>query len=220
MEILSELTGQHRHAAVAKYAIEAGFKAIPFKQGLNYILMPTTETRKLILAHYDRVPNVPGANDNGAAIAELLTASLDWKPDSGTMIALVDLEEPSKHGMAVGSKALADQLAADKIKPEHVIVLDVCGIGDRLAFSSNRQPTRQLAQLIQDKASEIGYEMIPMSMPASDNLSFPGSALVIAAARNEGRQRHWSRIHTRNDNMESIQPQAIEMMQKFIKSLL
>jgi len=126
------------------------WKEIPFdiiREGGNHILISpkgkkgflSDHCRKILVAHYDRVPGTPGANDNSAAVFILLKhinllKNADYSHN--TMILFTDREE------LTGNHSVHDQGAwhLGKIWPEThknkdlFIVFDMCGIGDTLVW--------------------------------------------------------------------------------------
>jgi len=109
----------------------------------KHIILPVPNAGKMdreyyrvtLIAHYDRVEGTPGANDNAAAVFQLLAhweeiRNLGWQ--HRTQILFTDKEELTGDGKATdqGSWMLAEcfkRLGADNIL---FFVLDMCGIGD------------------------------------------------------------------------------------------
>ncbi|EQD24335.1 MAG: peptidase, M28 family [Leptospirillum sp. Group IV 'UBA BS'] len=87
----------------------------PVLSGTNILAVRRGRRRQeavLVGAHYDTVPNSPGANDNGASVAALLVLAgllgrLD--PERTLLLAAFDREE----GGLVGSRALVPDLARE-----------------------------------------------------------------------------------------------------------
>jgi len=126
------------------------WKEIPFdiiNEGGNHILISpkgkksflSDHCRKILVAHYDRVPESPGANDNSAAVFVLLKhidllRNADYSHN--TLILFTDNEELTVN------HSVHDQGAwhLGKIWPEAhrhrdlFIVFDMCGIGDTLIW--------------------------------------------------------------------------------------
>jgi hypothetical protein len=118
------------------------YEIIPI-EGARHIALPVPDGGKLdreyfrvtLVAHYDRVPGTPGANDNGASVFQLLhhweeINRLGWH--HRTQILFTDREELTGEMTAEdqGSWMLAKhlkRLGADNIL---FFVLDMCGIGD------------------------------------------------------------------------------------------
>ena len=91
--------------------------------------------RVTLVAHYDRVPGTPGANDNAASVFQLLNhweeiRRLGWR--HRTQILFTDKEELTGEMTATdqGSWFLAKHLKRLGAKNILFVVLDMCGIGD------------------------------------------------------------------------------------------
>lgn len=194
-------------------------------RGLNIVLRPCGRVRALLVDHFDRVHGSPGANDNGASVAELVSAAREvWTPKSQTMIAFVDSEEPAncKCGLAAGSRALAWQLKNEGRMPQHVIVFDVCGRGDTLVAGRGRNPFVNTLNLIYAATGRGTVPMELLDLPLSDDISFDGAVLVSTLPEKEieGDRPTWSRIHSNKDNLGSISPQTLVMMQRVMEKLI
>jgi hypothetical protein len=91
-----------------------------------------------LVAHYDRVANSPGANDNSAAVFHLLKAAqiLSSRDTGYWMIIFTDKEELAK-GEGIdeqGSFSLAEKLRAWGLDAR-IFNFDACGTGDTFIFS-------------------------------------------------------------------------------------
>lgn len=91
--------------------------------------------RVTLVAHYDRVSDTPGANDNAAAIFQLLNhweeiRRMKWR--HRTQILFTDKEELTENMSAMdqGSWSLARHLKRLGVENILFFVLDMCGIGD------------------------------------------------------------------------------------------
>lgn len=148
-EDLSELlefcsTGADRFSILRASLNRRGipFEIIPIGEARHFALpipssagMDDEYYRVTLVAHYDRVAGTPGANDNAAAVFQLLShweeiSRLRWR--HRTQILFTDREELTGDMTATdqGSWHLArhlKRLGADNIL---FFVLDMCGIGD------------------------------------------------------------------------------------------
>lgn len=113
------------------------FRVIPVGPSRHIALISAVNNpgyyRSTFVAHYDRVPGTPGANDNAAAVFQLLKHS-EQHPES--QILFTDREELTGR-MSVteqGSRKLAEQLGRLKINNLLFFVFDMCGIGDTLVW--------------------------------------------------------------------------------------
>ncbi|MDR0321521.1 MAG: Zn-dependent exopeptidase M28 [Treponema sp.] len=104
--------------------------AFPFKKQSPVILN----------AHYDRAPGSPGANDNSAAVFQLLKTALrlgDQRLDNWIII-FTDKEE-LKTGEGIqnqGSYSLAKKLLELELSNARIFNFDACGTGDTFIISS------------------------------------------------------------------------------------
>lgn len=88
---------------------------------------------KLLLAHYDRVPGTPGANDNGASVLALVDYLTRPRKTPALRVIFTDGEELAGQGAAEqGSYALARSWGG--VKGLLPLVLDMTGIGDTLVL--------------------------------------------------------------------------------------
>ncbi|PIE04783.1 MAG: hypothetical protein CSA76_02420 [Spirochaetales bacterium] len=123
------------------------FNVIPL-EGARHILLPAPPPSALnknyyrvtLVAHYDRVDNTPGANDNAASVFQLLAhREAMYKEVNAplTQIIFTDKEEllaqhntASKAPLRQGSWYLARHLRRLGVSNVLFFVLDMCGIGD------------------------------------------------------------------------------------------
>ncbi|MDR0495578.1 MAG: Zn-dependent exopeptidase M28 [Treponema sp.] len=94
----------------------------------------------ILTAHYDRVSGSPGANDNSAAVFQLLGAALrlgnqsvdDW------IIIFTDKEElqNGEGFQKQGSYSLAKKLRGMGLGESRIFNFDACGTGDTFVFST------------------------------------------------------------------------------------
>jgi len=94
----------------------------------------------ILTAHYDRVPDSPGANDNSAAVFQLLKTALRLGEQNvdNWIIIFTDKEE-LQNGEGIqkqGSFSLAKKLRALGLNNARIFNFDACGAGDTFVFSS------------------------------------------------------------------------------------
>ncbi|MDR0316029.1 MAG: M28 family peptidase [Treponema sp.] len=93
----------------------------------------------VLVAHYDRVPGSPGANDNSAAVFLLLKAALRLTAQGADhwIIIFTDKEElQSGEGFQdQGAFSLAEKLKAWGLGGARIFNFDACGTGDTFIFS-------------------------------------------------------------------------------------
>jgi hypothetical protein len=97
----------------------------------------------LLVAHYDRVSGSPGANDNSAAVFELLDAAISLRREriNDWLIIFTDKEE-LVHGERLidqGSYSLAKKLFTSRRGRPKVFIFDACGSGDTLVISTTAE---------------------------------------------------------------------------------
>jgi hypothetical protein len=154
---------------------------------------------KNLVAHYDRSAAAPGANDNGAAVFQLLDFASRLSEEGGRhniQIIFTDNEELSSSDRveSQGSYMLAQ--AVKRIRPSDVFfVFDVCGSGDTLILSTvarNSSPSRPVPEgirrtqslhvlLEETLAAELAGGYFRMEIPFSDNLGILKAGLPAAA---------------------------------------
>ena len=103
-------------------------------------LIPFRGQRPVILcAHYDRVEGSQGANDNSAAVFQLLKAALKLgKDETDCWIIIFTDKEELRAGETVreqGSFSLAEKLRDWGLGGAQVYIFDACGTGDTLVIS-------------------------------------------------------------------------------------
>ena len=106
---------------------------------LNQIKSHWARNVTILVAHYDRVPNSPGANDNGAAVFELIEAALKLREEQihQWFIIFTDKEELAQ-GEGIrdqGSYTLAKGLRDAGLGNSRFYIFDACGVGDTLRLS-------------------------------------------------------------------------------------
>lgn len=97
------------------------------------------EKIKVFVAHYDRVPGTPGANDNSAAVFQLLchAGRMSQAPTHNNLqILFTDGEEllEGTHPNKQGSYLLSMLLREQGVKNCRFYVFDMCGIGDTVTI--------------------------------------------------------------------------------------
>ena len=97
--------------------------------------------RPIFTAHYDRAPQSPGANDNGAAVFQLIETALNFasgKNDSNVLFIITDGEELSKGESLCmqGSYSLGLYLKKKGFGNSPIFSFDACGTGDTLIIST------------------------------------------------------------------------------------
>ncbi len=150
---------------------------------------------KTLVAHYDRAPGTPGANDNSAAcflllaLAERLSQANEGQHN--VMIILTDGEEAAgtKGISGQGSYALGSGLRKLRMTETDVYVFDACGRGDTLILSTagmnRRVPLGLLKRLtdIHERTAELARRAarerwLTLPTPYSDNAGFLAAGIA------------------------------------------
>ena len=111
----------------------------------------STKAGLILTAHYDRAPQSPGANDNGAAVFQLIDTALRMHAQqkasrtaaganaAGTVLFIfTDGEELSKgeNLRSQGSYSLGQHLKKTGLGNSPIFTFDACGTGDTLIIST------------------------------------------------------------------------------------
>ncbi|MBN2619058.1 MAG: M28 family peptidase [Spirochaetales bacterium] len=119
------------------------YSIIEFEGAKHIVLFPENlVSRKdcsVFLAHYDRVPKTPGANDNSASVFYLLYHGRKLKDKNhNTIIIFTDKEEIGEESSVKkqGAFTLANYFRTKNIKNLHFFVFDMCGIGSTIILGT------------------------------------------------------------------------------------
>jgi hypothetical protein len=173
----------NRHFFVCPESLAGGFLGFPL----------AGQTSIILVAHYDRVPGSPGANDNSAAVFELIEAALKLReePSRHWLIIFTDKEEILR-GEGIrdqGSYTLAKGLRDAGFSAAQVFIFDACGTGDTLIISKTADHlmkyeagpgitrTKHLVQQLRTKALETARcldmdRVLLVPTPFSDDAGF------------------------------------------------
>jgi aminopeptidase YwaD len=236
-----------REAALARYLAARG---VPFArhrfatfegQGENFAVDLGAGDRVLVLAaHHDAVPGSPGANDNAASVAILLTLleRLAASPPAGVRVRLLF---PACEELGyLGARAYVRETPLAGVVG--VLSLELCGIGDTLAVWDAGDDTPFLRTLrgafeSLGRRADEGYHVVGrIPVFGSDHRAFtaagvPGYGLtVVPVAEAEAlRQFVFSPVrsaisavarrpvpfdtyHTRRDTLATLDGAALEMV--------
>jgi hypothetical protein len=147
----------------------------------------------VLTAHYDRVPGSPGANDNSAAVFQLLKTALRLGEQGidNWIIIFTDKEElQNGEGISVqGSFSLAKKLKSSGFANARIFNFDACGTGNTFVFSNtvnylinkNKRPefrrTNQIISRLREKALNTARflhfsKTLLVPVPFSDDAGF------------------------------------------------
>jgi hypothetical protein len=157
---------------------------------------PAVENRPhevVLSAHYDRVAGSPGANDNGAAVFQLIETAMKLRDakKTGWLVILTDKEElaEGEHILDQGSYTLARALRGADRGGAEFFIFDACGAGDTLIVSTMadymmkdeeglevariRQQTKRLRNHALKTARRLMMDKVLLApVPFSDDLGF------------------------------------------------
>ena len=154
--------------------------------------------------HYDTVPNVPGANDNGSGIATLLTIAREIAdreyPFTVRFIAF-GAEELGLHG----SQHYVDQLSDEEIDSTVAMLnFDALGSGPQTAMLG----TLSLLKMVDEYADEQGIDtkmVFTFDWGSSDHAAFHDAGIDHIFFLGED----FSRIHTPDDTLEFVETELL-----------
>jgi hypothetical protein len=158
-------------------------------------------------AHYDAVPGSPGANDNGAAVTQLVFAAAalhetvsNGQPEPDCSFVFFDHEE------LFGSPYMGSGVWVDTHRaalPASALIWDVSGTG-RLYVSDH------------DRTGLLG-DLRTRETPPSDNLNFEraGVLTTLICALPDEQFRHpcpdvWRTLHSRKDSTDRVEDTTLE----------
>jgi hypothetical protein len=169
----------------------------PFQGGNPPV--PKVPPKTVLAAHYDRVKGSPGANDNSAAVFELLeTAGRLKEKNAGNWLIIFTDKEELQRGEGIKSQGsftlgtLLRDLGLGKIQ---IFIFDACGAGDNLIISTmadhllagDQGPAiaqaRNLARLMRTRALETARNLsmdkvLLIPTPFSDDAGFLRAGIV------------------------------------------
>ena len=131
-------------------------------ENLEVVLPGTTRAAEVVVigAHYDSVPETPGADDNASGVALLLELArrLNGRPLARTVrfVAFTNEEPPWFRGPFMGSYVYAQALAREKVQVTAMISLEMLGFYDP-APGTQRYPVPGLAKLYPDTADFVAF---------------------------------------------------------------
>lgn len=242
-----------RKAFIQNYLNRVGLDApVISLEGKNHIYVKFPQSQynssfliKTVIAHYDRVPDSPGANDNSAAVFCMLEWAADLikrKDFHNIRLIFTDGEELGEAGVASqGSYPLASLFRRLGILNDDVYVFDCMGRGSIPVLAETVLPKglsktfvnkfnnlESRAQQLIKKAANGKWFTLPCNY--SDNASFiangiPAVAITLLpsdeisiALRGEVVPT-WDLFHTMQDNYESLTPESFEITLKILEQL-
>ena len=244
-----------RAAFIQEYLKASGLEApILQMEGKNHIYVKFPQSQynsmfriKTVIAHYDRFPGSPGANDNSAAVfclMEWTTALAKIAADQFHNIRLIftDGEELGAGGVAEqGAFPLAQVFRRLGITNDDIYVFDCMGRGDVPILTQTVLPHKTSQKFVKDFSAleqraasllQISANGRWFSLPCnySDNASFiangiPAVAITmlpseeVSAAIQGQNPETWQLLHTAGDNIDSLTPQSFEIFHNILRNL-
>ncbi len=197
--------------------------------------------KKILIAHYDKDEGSPGANDNSAAVMQLLILAKTLQTSNkkhNILIILSDGEELQQQSLKEqGAYKLAEALKKYNLDKAFLLVIDMCGIGDTMVFSSSAQrkqnetPSNEIPSELKElilKHSR-GQEITQLEY-YSDDLGFMAMGfptLLISLIpwyekkylEQKKMPPSWSTKHSILDSVDQLQGQSFRIMGSFLLKL-
>ena len=244
-----------RAAFIQNYLKAAGLEApIMQMEGKNHIYVKFPQSQynptfriKTVIAHYDRFPGSPGANDNSAAVFCLMEWARSLAKMTGGQfhnirLIFTDGEELGSGGIAEqGAFPLAQVFRRLGITNDDIYVFDCMGCGDVPVLTQTILPKKAASKFVKDFSSleQRAVSLLQasangrwFSLPCnySDNASFiangiPAVAITmlpsaeVTAATQGAAPQTWQLLHTPGDNLESLTPQSFEIFHNILNNL-
>ena len=195
---------------------------------------------KTVIAHYDRIGI--GANDNSAAVFCLMEWARGVAIPHNIRLIFTDGEELGKGGITEqGAFGLAQTFRKLGITNDDVYVFDCMGRGDVPVLAQAKIPPNVSTQFLtkysqlEERTKKIlqacsNGKWFTLPVNYSDNASFIANAIPAVAVTmlpsQEVQQvlqgqtpQTWQNLHTSQDNLQSLTPQAFEIFFKIINEL-
>lgn len=200
---------------------------------------------KTVIAHYDRVPDSPGANDNSAAVFCLLNWAAELsksKTFHNIRLIFTDGEELGSEGVSSqGAYPLAALFRKLGITNDDIFVFDCMGRGDVPVIAQTNLPadvSKKFAAGFADLECRTqkmiqaasGGKWFSLPCNYSDNASFiangiPAVAITLLPSEEvtlvlKGEQpQTWKLLHTADDNIQSLTAKSFELTAKILEYL-
>lgn len=155
-------------------------------------------------AHYDTVPNLSGAGDNGSGTAVLLAVAGELSRQS-LPFTLRFIAFGSEELGLLGSRHYVDSMSPeDRRRVRAMLNFDALGNGDGVGILGNEALTGLAAQL----GTTLGIDLeisSGLQGGGSDHMSFAGAGIPVVMFFG----RDFSLIHTPGDTLESVTPHLL-----------
>ena len=177
---------------------ELNFKVLDIAGNRHFVVAPPQAGEKLLrrtpsilVAHYDRAPGSPGANDNSVGVFLLLETAIKLNGgDVRNWLVIFTDKEELKAGESIetqGAYTLALGLKKSKMDNAKIFCFDACGVGDTLVISTTadyllkkdgsseklKKSVKELQELALETARELGMKKVLLApTPFSDDAGF------------------------------------------------
>lgn len=174
---------------------------------VNFLVPFGRQQGHLVLgAHYDAVPGAPGANDNGAAVVQLLESATRLQARSAAGASEPDVtfcfwdHEELFGSPFMGSKLYLEEHA--EALPAKAVVYDVSGIGE--FFVSGRDETGLVLDLPARSTPPSDHAvLLQAGVPATLICALPGHEFQ------DGHPATWRTLHTPMDTADRVDRQTL-----------
>ena len=167
----------------------------------------STDTGKTVVvgAHYDTVPDSPGANDNASGIATIMTIARQAAGNSYPFSVRFVLFGSEEIGL-FGSRHYVDTLGPEEISDTVAMLnFDSVGSGSRFGLLGDAQLTREVMRL----GEQFGPNLIrPTTLPpnvSSDHAPFQDAGIPAMFLMSDD----FTRIHTPEDKLQWVEPNLL-----------
>jgi Iap family predicted aminopeptidase len=185
---------------------------------VNHLVTFGREGGHLVIgAHYDSVPDSPGANDNGAGVVQLLSAAKRLQDQ-----VAAGAQEPDvtfcfwDHEELFGSPCMGSRVFLDARRgalPQKAVVFDVSGRGE--LFVSDGDPA-DLAPGLPVRATPPSDNLILLrqGIPATLVCALPTEEWTMTAPAT------WRTLHTPFDTPDRVDERTLELGSKLIADMV
>ena len=155
-------------------------------------------------AHYDTVPDVPGANDNGSGVATVITVARDISekelPFTLRLIAF-GMEELG----LFGSMFYVDSLSVEERNAtEAMLNFDALAVGELLGVLGDADLVTKAIELGRERGITLKRTTLPPNT-SSDHATFEVVGIPVIFFLDE----EFTRIHTPEDKLEYVYPRSM-----------
>ncbi len=155
--------------------------------------------------HYDTVADVPGANDNGAGIATLMTIAAEVARRSYPFTVRFIPFGAEERGL-LGSGAYVDSLSeAERQATVMMLNFDALASGDVVGLLGDFELTRTAVDFGVANGVEVERRFSLSAGTSSDHAQFERAGIPVVFFLAD----EFSRIHTPEDTLEFIQPELM-----------